>query len=442
MFILIAMDKKSRWLTKPFSALLAATLLVGLFLGGSLTAAASGESLEVVSQDTQVRFSEGVTFSVAVEGDVDIVEVKLSYRNANGGPWSYTYLDLDPSPRVETTFTLDTSGGTYVPPGAAVEYFYTIRDAEGNVKKTDPQTLIYTDTRFEWQSTTIGPLILLWHDQPRRRVQALEETLRESIGRVEDLLQIRLEQPMRGVIYNTRDEASEAFPNLSTTIDEEQIFHGFAFSDWNLFTGVGLSADLITHETTHLLLHQATISARPGIPSWLNEGFASYVEPGSRPASPESLERLQPREMPLRTMGAVPGRLSDIGFFYRKSESVVAYLLETYGEEEFRDFLGRLNQGKRIDDALTATYGFDQNGLERQWLASPLGESHGEDSEDDGNLFLQLESAFLGGLVLLVVTVVAARFLFRRLVTRPRPDLVDDDPDDYFRYPDDYPPNN
>ena len=88
LFILVAMDKKSRWLTKPFSALLAATLLVGLFLGGSLTAAASGESLEVVSQDTQVRFSEGVTFSVAVEGDVDIVEVKLSYRNANGCPWS------------------------------------------------------------------------------------------------------------------------------------------------------------------------------------------------------------------------------------------------------------------------------------------------------------------------------------------------------------------
>ncbi|MEE9262388.1 MAG: hypothetical protein V3U95_07425, partial [Dehalococcoidia bacterium] len=96
----------------------------------------------------------------------------------------------------------------------------------------------------------------------------------------------------------------------------------------------------------------------------------------------------------------------------------------------------------RIDDALTAPYGFDQNRLERQWLARPLGESHAEDSEHDGNLFLQLESAFLGGLVLLVVTVVAARFLFRRLVTRPRPDLVDDDPDDYFRYPDDYPPNN
>ena len=415
---------------KPAMPLVAALLALGLFLASGSIATAAGGMIEVVSQGPQVRFPGGVTFDVAVEAEADIVEVKLSYRNANGGPWSYTYLDLEPSPRVETSFTLDTSTRTYIPPGSAVEYFYTVRDAADNVIRSESQTIIYTDTRFLWETATIGYLSLLWHDQPLDRVEAVSDQLRSSIGRVEDLLGVRLEASTRGVIYNTRDEASQAFPSLRPTLDDEQIFHGFAFTDWNVFTGVGLSPNLITHEVAHLLLHQATSSARPRVPAWLNEGFASYVEPGARPISSRTLERRRPMDMPLRTMGSIPGRPLAIGFFYRKAESVVGHLIETHGEGDFRAFLARLNQGQRVDSALMATYGFDQDGLEQQWLGAPSGETPGQD--DDGRLFIQIESIILGGLVLLVVAVVTARFLFRRMVARPKPADEWDYPEDYL----------
>ena len=65
-----------------------------------------------------------------VEGDADVVEVKLNFRNANGGPWSYVYLDVEPSPSVQASYLLDTGGPIYVPPEGTIEYFYTIRDAE------------------------------------------------------------------------------------------------------------------------------------------------------------------------------------------------------------------------------------------------------------------------------------------------------------------------
>ena len=223
---------------KLAAPLLAALLALGLFLASGSIATAAGGMIEVVSQETQVCFPGGVTFDVAVEAEASIVEVKLSYRNANGGPWSYTYLDLDPSTSVEASFTLDTSTRTYIPPGSEVEYFYTVRDAADNVIRSESKTVIYTDTRFLWETAIIGHLWLLWHDQPLDRVEAVSHQLRSSIGRVEDLLGTRLEAPTRGVIYNTRDEASQAFPNLSRTIDNGQIFHGFAFTDWNVFTGV------------------------------------------------------------------------------------------------------------------------------------------------------------------------------------------------------------
>ena len=414
---------------KLAAPLLAALLALGLFLASGSIATAAGGMIEVVSQETQVRFPGGVTFDVAVEAEASIVEVKLSYRNANGGPWSYTYLDLDPSTSVEASFTLDTSTRTYIPPGSEVEYFYTVRDAADNVIRSESKTVIYTDTRFLWETATIGHLWLLWHDQPLDRVEAVSHQLRSSIGRVEDLLEARLEAPTRGVIYNTRDEASQAFPNLSRTIDNGQIFHGFAFTDWNVFTGVGLRPGLITHEVAHLLLHQVTSSARPRVPAWLDEGFASYVEPGGRPISSRVLKRQRPVDMPLRTMGSIPGRPSAISFFYRKSESVVGHLIETHGEDAFRAFLARLNQGQRVDNALMVTYGFDQDGLERQWLGAPPGETS---DQDDGRLFIQVESVILGGLVLLVVAVVTARLLFRRMVARPKPTDQWDYPEDYL----------
>ena len=167
----------------------AGILLAGLLLGIGLQAEASGGSLEVVSQDASVDFSEGVTFSVEVEGDADVVEVKLSFRNAHGGPWSYVYLEAEPSPRVQASYLLDTGGAIYVPPQGSIEYFYTVRDAEDNVTKTLPRTLFYTDTRFRWESITVGPLILLYHDLPRSRVEAIKQELEDSIARVEDILE-------------------------------------------------------------------------------------------------------------------------------------------------------------------------------------------------------------------------------------------------------------
>ena len=414
----------------------AGILLAGLFLGIGLQAEASGGSLEVVSQDASVDFSEGVTFSVEVEGDADVVEVKLSFRNANGGPWSYVYLEAEPSPRVQASYLLDTGGTIYVPPQGSIEYFYTVRDAEDNVTKTLPRTLFYTDTRFRWESITVGPLILLYHDLPRSRVEAIQQELEDSIARVEDILHSRPDKPMRGVIYNRGDEALKAFPSLSATSDETQIFHGFAFAEWNLFAGIGLKAGLITHETAHLMLHSATDDAVQEMPAWLNEGFASYVEPGSVALSARSLENLRPGRMPLRTMNAVPGRLSDIRFFYRKSESVVEHLLETHGEEKFRQFLGLFSDGTGIDNALTRTYGFDRDGLEREWLTDSSADSQssqGDGGQGDGTLFLQLESALLGAVVILVALVVLVRTLYRRLVSRPYGDRVDDDYDPYRR---------
>ena len=420
-----------------------ATLAV-LLVGSILAVEGSGGGPQVLSQEAQVLFSQGVTFNVEVEADAPVVEVKLNFRNANDGPWNYVYLDLEPNTRIQAEHLLDTNGATYIPPLASLEYFYTVRDAAGNVSETPLQSLNYADTRFEWQSASMGPLILLYHDLPESRVEKLRGTLEESLARVEDILGARPERQMLGVIYNNEREVKGAFPRLSSTIDDNQVFHGFAFSEWNLFAGIGLKESLIVHESAHLMLDAALHDPSPPIPAWLNEGFASYVEPNSRVQTAKSLESRNGGTIPLRGMQSITGKISDIGYFYRKSESVVSHLIEGYGAEKFRELLYDFSHGLSIDDALLKTYGFDQNGLEREWMEAsgyqpPEGwdvgfgddggdgtressrpqESSGGNQQNGGDmLFMQLESALLGALVLLVAAVVGARFLYGKLAPR------------------------
>ena len=410
----------------------------------------SGGGPEVLSQDAQVRFAEGVTFNVEVKAESPVVEVKLNFRNANDGPWNYVYLEVEPGTRIEAEHLLETDGATYIPPLASLEYFYTVRDEAGNVSETPRQSLLYTDTRFEWESVTAGPLVLLYHDLSRNRVERFAESLVESLAWVEEVLGGGPEKPMLGVIYNRESEVREAFPRLSRTIDEEQIFHGFAFSEWNSFAGIGLKEGLIVHEAAHLMLDAVIHDPSPPIPAWLNEGFASYAEPGSRARPASQLENRRGGTIPLRGMQSMTGRMSDISYFYRKSESVVTHLMEGYGAEKFRELLWEFGHGLSIDDALLETYGFDQDGLEREWMQASgyvppdepsNGRSEGvkgktsdvtaEESRAQGDgqvvqerrtdeLFMRMDSILLASAALLAAAVVGARFLYGRLAPRRR----------------------
>ena len=131
-------------------------------------------------------------------------------------------------------------------------------------------------------------------------------------------LQVTLNRPVRGIIYNSRAEARQALPYLSQTITDQQVFQGFAFPDRGAFVGIGLDASLIVHESAHLLLREATDSPRAKVPAWVDEGFASYVEPGAHGVHPEFLKRRQPRHYTTETDVLRPGQARGYPIFLPK----------------------------------------------------------------------------------------------------------------------------
>jgi len=368
------------------------------------------------------------------------VEVRLFYRTVGSRVWAYAYPDFVPSNRITASLNLTGEVSGYLPPGTEIEYYYEIRDSQGDVLDTEPVVVEYEDTRFDWEEIKIGPLTLLYYNQPNSRVQGVARRLESDIARLQELLQLDPASEIKGMIYSRRSDTLAAFPQQSRTTTEQQILQGFAFQERNLFLGLGMDRGLIVHEAAHLLFGQALGDRALPTPSWLDEGFASYMDPSSRVFSGASLSS---RTNPLRAMNAVTGTPHAIGAFYQKSLSVVAFLIDEFGETNFQQFLALLRRGNTVDASLMNVYGFDIDGLDVRWAGeapgapAPAPSAPGSRSPSS---ILFFNNALLGGLMLVVFAAVAIRFITSKLrpVRDPEeglqpwedPDLWDDDDGD------------
>ena len=383
-------------------------------------AQASGEEIHVISDHREIKFPGVLAFNLTAEADAEIVEVRIFYRTLDHGNWAYAYLRFPTGPRITASIDINATGNVYLPPGARLEYYYVIRDALGNEHRTAPTVFDYTDTRFQWEQIQIGPLALFYHDLSDSRLTSVSSQVEPELERIADLLPAPVQGSMRGVIYNRRSAAVDAFPFQSETITEQRVFQGYSFPENGVFVGLGLQPGVIVHETAHLMLNEALRPSLLPVPAWLDEGFASYVEPGSSAYGGRSFGS---RELPLAAMATQPGTPRGIATFYRKAESVVAYLIEEHGSDQFRSFLGEFRQGGTVNDALVNTYGFDVDGLEALWAGDPEGsDAPGPSSLETPSPFLYFDVWILGGLALAVLVVVVLRSLGNKLRRQPETD--------------------
>ena len=351
----------------PIQRMLLPLVLAMVLYSGASSLHATGEGVQVVSNTTEIKIPFEVTFQFRVKSDVEIKDIRLNYRNEHGGNWNYSYLEFDSYTNVSSSFTLDLTGSNYIPPGSKIEYFYTITDVLGDLNLTDRTRFVVIDPRFSWRSTSVGNFTLWWHDQSSEKIEEITTRFQRSLVRLEKTLDFRFKVPINAIVYNSRAEADPALPPTSESLDRNQVFHGFAFADWNVFIVVGLRDDIITHEASHIFLDN--IVSRPSVtlPAWLNEGFASYMESDRISAGKFYLSRKYDR--PLASMNSVTGTPESLNYFYKKSESIVSFLFRVYGNQPFQSLISSLNDGLELDSALVKTYGLDRVGLEEEWIA-------------------------------------------------------------------------
>ncbi len=348
---------------------LAALIAIVATAGGSPPLEPTADStVRVLSSEAEVRFPDEVVFRLRAESQERITDVKLHYRFVNLSTTSYAYPEFRQANRVDASYRLQTSGNSYVPAGATIEYFYEFTDANGRRSRTEPAVVEYLDPRFDWRTVRTENLLVVYHDRAERDVLTAARLVDRHLAALKDLLGMQSARPVKAVILSSRSEAQRTFPFVSQTAHDSHLFGGFAYGEYGLFMLGGLDPNGMTHEAVHVMVHEALESPYLKMPAWLNEGLAMYFEPRERHSVSLVSRAVRSGDAPpLRYMYSIPGQPGAVRLFYAHARNVVTYMIDELGRERMTALLRDLKSGSEIDEAVQAAYGIGLDELDQRW---------------------------------------------------------------------------
>jgi hypothetical protein len=171
------------------------------------------------------------------------------------------------------------------------------------------------------------------------------------------------------IYANSKDlQGSMIYPNEWTG--------GVAFTQHNIVaiginpTELSWGEGAMTHELTHIVIHQVVFNPYNDLPVWLNEGLAMYSQgPLTRQFTvPLKLAISQNNLISVRSIASPFSANSDkANLSYAESFTLVEYLVKQFGSNKMQNLLQTFKNGSTFDGAFQKVYGFDMDGLNEQW---------------------------------------------------------------------------
>lgn len=331
-------------------------------------------TLNVTSNEAAVAFPNQITFQVAVDPPGALAEAKLIYDVVQqscvdvAGEVPVAVVDGAAS----WTWVMSRSGNP--PPGAVVWWQWELVGSDGTHITTPRQELVLADTRFDWQTVSDERIHLHWYEGDAVGPLLLGAAV-AGLERLEEDMGIALNDDVNIYIYE------DAAAMRDAVLYVQDWAGGLAFSEYStVLIGVppaqaaDWGRDTVRHELAHLVISQFGWSCLGGSrPTWLEEGLAVYAEGPPDEAVRTELEAAisEDRFVPLRSLGgSFPAHDAGASLAYSQSYSVVAYLLDEYGQEALQNLIGALASGMAHDAALEKVYGFNVDGLETAWRSA------------------------------------------------------------------------
>jgi hypothetical protein len=331
----------------------------------------------VLSQSVQITFPNSITFLISAQSNTNITQLRLHYvvdQQKSALVTSEGWAQFTPSNSVSTQWLWDMRKSS-LPPNAHVEYWWTAADASGQTAKTSQSIVVFDDNRFKWQSITSGPVTILWYNGTTSFANSLMAAAQDGLRRIENNTGAIPQGSVKIYIYANASDLQSA-----------QLFApewegGVTFVQFNVIA-IGISTSelafgerAVPHELTHWIVEQITFNNYgAGLPVWLSEGLATYGESATlNPSYQNALNSAIKNNqlLSLRSLSSPFSADSSVAYTsYGESNSVVTFMINTYGKAKMQQLLNEFHQGTTYDSALEKIYGFDQDGLYSMWRKS------------------------------------------------------------------------
>ena len=349
-------------------------LSLGVFGPGTVLAA---DELTVTSSSAEMDFPMRLIFSISAESDVNITDIRLCYkvkRMEHVDIFSEIYVPFIPSRTVTAQSVVDMRKTGGLPPGASVDYWWTLTDAGGKELRTTPARIDIEDNRYNWQQITEGDVTILWYRGDDKFADDLMEATQSALTRLADNTGAELENPVRFYVYASSSDLRGAM------IYPQEWTGGVAYTRYGIIAiGISPSAGdiewgkrTISHELTHLVIHQVTFNPYSDLPVWLDEGLAMYSEGELTTYFTDALAEAwnEGHLITVRSLASPFSAYADESLLaYAESYKLVEYLIDNYGRDKMLELLNTFKEGSGYDDALEKVYGFDMDGLNDLWQA-------------------------------------------------------------------------
>jgi hypothetical protein len=342
-------------------------------------ATAAGE-IKLVKSSSENEFPNLLTFNVRVEGPAQINRIRLRYevdKLTYAPAFAEAWPDIRPGKNVAASWAWDMRKGS-LPPGAKITYWWVIEDTAGNRLTTVKETLTFDDTRYKWQKVGDDKVSIFWYQGSRSFADELLKAAQDAAAKLGKDTGVYIEKPVSLYIYgNYRDLRG-------SIVAPEDWTGGVAYAGFNIIS-IGITPNnldwgkkAVAHELGHLITHQVTVSPYGStIPPWLDEGLAMHAEGEQINSDKEALVKAieDGRLATLQSLSSPFSADAQEAFYaYAQSQSVVEYMINTFGKDKLNNLLVLLNDGNTMDDALLKTYNFNLSGLDEAWIESMTGQ--------------------------------------------------------------------
>ena len=262
-----------------------------------------------------------------------------------------------------------------------MNYRWIIEDENGNSAETQSTQLMYTDTRFEWNTVSLDNIYVHYNGPTRTRAETILDASAITLNNMGRLLNAELTRDVNVVMYNNPLQMKDALPFISQASSSGLVTQGQAYGKEGVLLINGFDSQIegiVSHEVTHLLVAQAGEGPGKRVPDWLNEGLAEYgnIQPGVsydlavlRAVRTDTL-------YPLVQLANRPGEPEAVIVFYGHSRQVVDFMIETFGPDKMSELLREFRDGDlNFEDTLEKVYGHTLTEIDNMWRDS-LGLPH------------------------------------------------------------------
>ena len=326
---------------------------------------ANGQSVTFKSS-VENNFPRSLIFSLDVTAPIEVKEITLRYMisglgRARGSPKNFT-----PSSTVSTEVEVVTRGSDIsVPVGTTFTYFWEVILVDGEEFSSEEVSFVFLPSGNDWVAVESSIASVYFYGNRLQLAQDLLDAAAQTyevIGR--QLLKTDLDSgPVGVVLFSSESEMLEALPGRNTGFDAQTYTCGVKVAANTIYVTDGACDPIETlrHEYVHILTDAAGIGAFGRLPSWLDEGTAVYGQrdPGSGYVSAFNIAVSFDRLIPFSEMATASAEAIQVNLFYGQAYAMVGFLIEFGGPDKFSQFFATIKDGKRYDDALELTYGFN-----------------------------------------------------------------------------------